>query len=264
MQPEASSEHTTEQQPEPGLRVARPCRWRGFSQGAARRRLLAVWVLVVAVVGQVIALVVAAGPGPAEADGSRLGPLEAPPDEPGGLYLLEPGSEPLPSLLHRIGNLPEDVLGRVPDLIERYGRIPYGLPVTLERGWVSSEFSMERVHPVTGERRPHYGIDLAVDTGTPVRASARGVVTFAGWKGGYGNVIYLDHENGVQTRYAHLSELHVDAGDHVVRGETIALSGETGMVTGAHLHYEVRVDGEAVNPRQYLPEDLPTTRPPGM
>lgn len=221
-------------------------------------------MLAVVVVGQVVALVVAAGPGPAAASGSRLGPLEAPADEPDGLYLLEPGSEPLPSLVNRIGELPTSVLGRIPDVVERYERIPYGLPVSLKRGWVSSEFSLQRVHPVTGERRPHYGIDLAVDTGTPVRASARGVVTFAGWKGGYGNVIYLDHENGMQTRYAHLSALLVDVGDHVVRGEKIALSGETGMVTGAHLHYEVRVDGVAVNPRRYLPEDLPTTRPPGM
>lgn len=264
MQPDTSGNQATNRRAARVLKVARPYRWRSVSRGAQRLRLWAVGVLSTIVVAEVVALVVATGPSGAVASGSRLGPLEAPADEPVSLYLLEPGSEPLPSLVNRVGGVPASVLGRIPDLVERYERIPWGLPVSLERGWVSSEFSLRRIHPVTGERRPHYGIDLAVDTGTPVRASARGVVTFAGWKGGYGNVIYLDHENGMQTRYAHLSALLVDVGDHVVRGEKIALSGETGMVTGAHLHYEVRIDGVAVNPRRYLPEDLPTTRPPGM
>jgi murein DD-endopeptidase MepM/ murein hydrolase activator NlpD len=161
-------------------------------------------------------------------------------------------------------DLPSGVIERVPDVVDWHERIPWGLPVSLERGWVSSEFSMSRIHPVSGVRRPHYGIDLAVDAGTPIRATARGVVTFAGGKSGYGLLVIVDHENGFSTRYAHCSKLLVKASNQVERGETIALAGATGNVTGEHLHYEVRINGEAVNPRRYLPEGLPTERPPGM
>jgi murein DD-endopeptidase MepM/ murein hydrolase activator NlpD len=264
MQSETSDDQATRRRRGRVLKAARPRQWRRISRGAARRMVWAVWLLTAIVVVEMVALIAATGPSATAANGSRLGPLQAPADEPDELYLFAPGSEPLPSLVNRIGSLPASVLGRIPDVLDHYERIPWGLPVSLKRGWVSSEFSLQRVHPVTGKKRPHYGIDLAVDTGTPVTASARGVITFAGWKDGYGNVVYVDHENGMQTRYAHLSKLLVEVGDHIVRGEKIALSGETGMVTGAHLHYEVRIDGTAVNPRQYLPENLPTTRPPGM
>ena len=133
--------------------------------------------------------------------------------------------------------------------------LPNILPVSLEAGWVSSEFGM-RVHPVTGQRRMHTGIDLAVDEGVPVKAAADGKVIFAGDGGGYGNLVKIDHGNGIETRYAHNSVLKVKAGDSVKRGQVVSLAGHSGVATGDHLHYEVRVDGEPVNPRNYLPKKI--------
>jgi murein DD-endopeptidase MepM/ murein hydrolase activator NlpD len=133
--------------------------------------------------------------------------------------------------------------------------VPDILPVSLEAGWVSSEFGM-RVHPVSGQRRMHTGIDLAVDEGVPVKAAADGKVIFAGDGGGYGNLVKIDHGNGIETRYAHNSVLKVKAGDSVKRGQVVSLAGHSGVATGDHLHYEVRVDGEPVNPRDYLPKKI--------
>ncbi len=130
--------------------------------------------------------------------------------------------------------------------------VPSILPVSLEKGWVSSEFGM-RVHPITGKRQMHTGIDLAVDEGVPVKATADGKVIFAGVAGGYGKLVKIDHGNGIETRYAHNSALKVREGQFVRRGEVIALAGHTGLSTGDHLHYEVRVGGKPVNPRKYLP-----------
>jgi len=132
------------------------------------------------------------------------------------------------------------------------GYVPSILPVSLKKGWVSSEFGM-RTHPITGARKMHRGIDLAVDKGVPVKAAAHGKVVFAGDAGDYGKLVKIDHGNGIETRYAHNSVLRVKAGDFVRRGQVISLAGDTGRVTGEHLHYEVRVNGKAVNPRKYLP-----------
>ncbi len=247
----------------PTLKPAHACRWRSISLRARRRKQWAIGLLSAVIAAELVALLIAGGVGATDPRSSRLGPLDATADEAGGFVLLGPGGEPLPILARRVSELPSSVLASVPDLIEHYERIPWGLPVSLERGWVSSEFGM-RLHPISGERRFHAGIDLAVDTGTPVSASARGVVTFTGRRGGYGLLVIVDHENGMSTRYAHLSKLLVKVGDHVERGERIALSGATGNVTGEHLHYEVRINDEPVNPRPYLPEGLPDKRPPGM
>ena len=100
--------------------------------------------------------------------------------------------------------------------------------------------------------RYHYGIDLAVPTGTPVRAAAAGVVTFSGWEGGYGYLVVIDHGQRVETRYAHNSQLLVRPGQRVRRGEIIARSGNTGNSTGPHVHFEIRYRGQAVNPLRYL------------
>lgn len=99
----------------------------------------------------------------------------------------------------------------------------------------------------------HSGLDIAVPTGTPAAAAASGKVVFAGWDGGYGFAVVLDHGGGVQTRYAHASKLLVAEGQAVGRGENIILVGATGNSTGPHLHFEVLVNGTAQNPRQYLP-----------
>lgn len=99
----------------------------------------------------------------------------------------------------------------------------------------------------------HEGQDIEAEIGTPVSATANGTVLCAGWQNGYGQVIYLDHGNGLQTRYGHLSQINVSVGQTVSRGDIIGLSGSTGRSTGPHLHYEVRINNEPVNPVRYLP-----------
>jgi murein DD-endopeptidase MepM/ murein hydrolase activator NlpD len=100
--------------------------------------------------------------------------------------------------------------------------------------------------------RMHEGIDIAVPSGTPVHAAASGTVIYAAWMTGYGNLVVLDHGNGLATAYAHNSSLLVTVGQHVSQGQTISLSGSTGHSTGPHVHFEVRVNGVAVDPLGYL------------
>jgi murein DD-endopeptidase MepM/ murein hydrolase activator NlpD len=101
-------------------------------------------------------------------------------------------------------------------------------------------------------RSSHTGLDIATSTGTPVKAAASGKVTFSGYKGSYGNMLVISHGNGVQTYYGHCSKLYVSAGATVSQGQTIAAVGSTGNSTGPHLHLEVRVNGVAYNPQNYL------------
>lgn len=109
-----------------------------------------------------------------------------------------------------------------------------------------------RYDPFTGRTAMHAGLDLAGARGAPIYATADGVVHRAGWGGAYGNMIDLGHGKGIATRYGHLSRILVRAGDRVKKGEVIGRMGSTGRSTGTHLHYEVRVDGRAVNPTPYL------------
>lgn len=101
-------------------------------------------------------------------------------------------------------------------------------------------------------RSSHTGLDLATASGTPVAAAASGTVTFSGYKGSYGNLVVITHANGVQTYYGHCSKLYVTAGQSVSQGQTISAVGSTGNSTGPHLHFEVRVDGVAYNPENYV------------
>ena len=101
-------------------------------------------------------------------------------------------------------------------------------------------------------RSSHTGLDIAASTGTPIAAAASGTVTYSGYKGSYGNMIVITHSNGVQTYYAHCSKLNVSAGATVSQGQTIATVGSTGNSTGPHLHLEVRVNGVAYNPQNYV------------
>ena len=122
-------------------------------------------------------------------------------------------------------------------------------------GWrsiVTSEFGYRR-DPFTGQTRGHTGMDLAVVTGTPIRAALAGTVTAASYDAGYGYYVMLDHGGGLATLYGHNSRLLVRVGQQVEVGEVISLSGSTGRSTGPHLHFEVRVNGERANPRSYLP-----------
>ncbi len=98
----------------------------------------------------------------------------------------------------------------------------------------------------------HEGIDIGVDSGTPVHAAAAGTVVYAGWMSGYGNIVVLDHGNGLSTAYAHNTSLSVGLGATVGKGAVIALSGSTGHSTGPHVHFEVRVNGAPVDPLGYL------------
>ena len=101
-------------------------------------------------------------------------------------------------------------------------------------------------------RSAHTGLDIATSTGTPVKAAAAGTVTFSGWKGSYGYLMVVTHSNGVQTYYGHCSKLYFNAGATVSQGQTIAAVGSTGNSTGPHLHFEIRVNGVAYNPQNYL------------
>ena len=98
----------------------------------------------------------------------------------------------------------------------------------------------------------HKGVDWSVPVGTSVYASSGGTVTRAGWSSSYGYCVYIQHPDGKETRYAHCSKLYVSVGDTVVQGQLIALSGNTGDSTGPHLHFEIRVNGVAVNPLLYV------------
>jgi murein DD-endopeptidase MepM/ murein hydrolase activator NlpD len=109
-----------------------------------------------------------------------------------------------------------------------------------------------RLDPFTGESETHFGIDIVAPKGTPIKATADGVVIYSAWQGDYGNLVVLKHPNGFTTRYAHLSKFRVKEGDIVKRNDTIGLVGTTGRTTAAHLHYEVRLNDRAVNPRPYL------------
>jgi murein DD-endopeptidase MepM/ murein hydrolase activator NlpD len=109
-----------------------------------------------------------------------------------------------------------------------------------------------RVHPILGTTRIHTGIDMAASYGEPIKAADTGNVVMAGWNGGYGNCVIIDHGAGFATLYAHQSELAVSVGQNVTRGQVIGYVGSTGFSTGPHLHFEVRVNGTPVDPVQYL------------
>ena len=127
---------------------------------------------------------------------------------------------------------------------------------TGQLGWpVSGEITSPygyRVHPIWGTTIYHSGIDIGVDEGTPVHAADGGVVVWSGWMGGYGYAVVIDHGNGLSTLYGHNSELSVDEGQSVAKGQVISYAGSTGNSTGPHVHFEVRANGDPVDPMGYL------------
>jgi murein DD-endopeptidase MepM/ murein hydrolase activator NlpD len=138
---------------------------------------------------------------------------------------------------------------------ERMSATPSIMPTT---GWLSSEFSRARFHPILHLARPHEGIDLAAPYGTPVVAPAAGRVMRISHQTGYGLVLEIEHGNGIETKYAHLSKVVVQEGQQVTRGQPIAAVGNSGLSTGPHLHYEVHVNGKVVDPLTYvLPGAIP-------
>ena len=161
---------------------------------------------------------------------------------------------------------PEDTFGMVRDLL---GRLESRLQIVrsgVEQraalaaatpsiwpaiGWLSGSFG-RRNDPFTGEQETHTGIDISLNSGEPVYATAAGTVDFVGTNGAYGKMVALNHGFGLVTRYAHLSRVTVGAGDRVERGRIIGYSGATGRTTGPHLHYELLVNGQFVNPLRLL------------
>jgi murein DD-endopeptidase MepM/ murein hydrolase activator NlpD len=109
-----------------------------------------------------------------------------------------------------------------------------------------------RYHPILKKNRMHTGLDINAANGTSIVAANKGKVLVAGWKGGYGNAVIIDHGGGITTLYAHSSKVLVSVGDTVEAGDTIAKVGSTGLSTGPHLHFEVRKDGELTNPLDYV------------
>ncbi len=118
-------------------------------------------------------------------------------------------------------------------------------------GWFSSNFGY-RIDPFTGLQSFHEGIDFPADSGTPVVAAASGKVIESGYQPQYGKIVAIDHGNGLVSRYAHASEVYVNEGDLVVRGQRVASVGSTGRSTGPHLHFEVRLNGVPQNPARFL------------
>ncbi|MEB3357788.1 MAG: M23 family metallopeptidase [Synechococcales bacterium] len=116
---------------------------------------------------------------------------------------------------------------------------------------ITSEFG-SRMHPIFQVVQPHEGLDVGTPVGTPIRVADGGQVSFAGTRGNYGKLLIIDHGNGYETRYAHLHEIYVKPNALVAQGDIIGLSGSTGVVTGPHLHFEVRLDGLAKDPLDYL------------
>ena len=128
--------------------------------------------------------------------------------------------------------------------------VPYRKPVVGEVEFTSG-FGV-RSDPFLGRPAMHTGLDFRAAQGDPVRVTANGKVVSAGWAGGYGRMVEVDHGNGLSTRYGHLSEIGVKVGEYVKIGQVIGAVGSTGRSTGPHLHYETRIDGEAVDPQRFL------------
>ena len=151
---------------------------------------------------------------------------------------LDPGLSRLAGVLQRMEQV-EALLMAVPS-----SRPADGMSLTSGFGF--------RSDPFNGQRAMHAGLDFRGPHGSPIRAAAPGRVSFVGVKSGYGNVVEVDHGHGIQTRYAHLAGFNARVGQKVQSGESIARMGSTGRSTGTHLHFEVRVNGTAVNPRRFL------------
>src|ERR1700736_160275 len=135
-------------------------------------------------------------------------------------------------------------------LTQTLALVPYRKPVIGEVEFTSG-FGV-RTDPFLGRPAMHTGLDFRASTGDPVRVTANGKVVSSGWAGGYGRMVEVDHGNGLATRYGHLSEIDVKVGDQVKIGKVIGAVGSTGRSTGPHLHYETRIDGEAVDPQKFL------------
>jgi len=184
-------------------------------------------------------------------------PQGGPEEQPSAL--LEEQSIPLPSLIHYADSLNRQLEDRQQqlnalemvfmnrNLLDKV--LPGGRPVN--DGWLSSYFGY-RADPFTGRREFHQGVDIAGSLGEPVMAVAAGIVSYAGKRSGYGNLVEINHGNGFITRYGHNATVLVAEGDTVSKGQVVALMGSTGHSTGPHVHFEVWRGGRVVDPLKYL------------
>lgn len=168
--------------------------------------------------------------------GAQGGPLELLPT--GGNSAADEAFRKLASSLARMEAM-ESALTRIPQVMPTRGAM------------VSSSYGIRR-DPFTGGAAMHSGLDFRGAIGAPIHAAAKGRVSFVGVKGGYGNVVEISHGNGLLTRYAHMSSFNAFVGQEVLPGDVVGKIGSTGRSTGPHLHFEVRVNGRAVNPRPFL------------
>lgn len=191
-----------------------------------------------------------------------LGQLSSFDDEPEGLPVAIGGLPPeelvVDDLQQRIDGLhdalelrrqrQETIHNLLNDQVSISRATPKGWPT---RGWLTSYFGM-RTSPITGRRVIHEGLDIAANTGTPIYATADGVVSTVVYSSSYGKTVKIDHGYGYRTIFAHTSKILVKAGQRVERGDLIAKVGNTGRSTGPHLHYELRLDGVPIDPRKTL------------
>ena len=146
----------------------------------------------------------------------------------------------------------DEIIELIKNNDERMKSIPAIVPISVkDMKHFSSGYGM-RVHPLWGDLRPHTGVDINADAGTPIYATGNGVVQSASWDGGYGNCVVINHGFGYKSLYSHCKEMLVRPGQKVVRGQKIATVGMTGVAVGNHVHYEVYVKGERDNPAKYF------------
>jgi murein DD-endopeptidase MepM/ murein hydrolase activator NlpD len=138
----------------------------------------------------------------------------------------------------------------IEQLTRSLSSIPLRKPVTGDTE-IMSGFGV-RIDPFLSRPAMHTGLDIRAEVGDPVQVTANGTVTTAGWSGGYGKMVEVDHGNGFATRYGHMSEIEVKVGQQVKIGQSLGKVGTTGRSTGPHLHYETRIDGEAMDPQKFL------------
>ena len=155
--------------------------------------------------------------------------------------------------LERRAKLLSESLSEAMDSLQAHHDLLRSTPsISPTDGPITSGFSYARMHPIWDRELPHEGIDLHAPEGTPILATANGVVSYVGWRTGYGNTVEIDHGFGYMTRYAHASKFLVERGQTVTRGMAIAQVGQTGTATAEHVHYEVWVGGRAMDPQDYI------------
>ncbi|MGI6642869.1 MAG: M23 family metallopeptidase [Bacillota bacterium] len=182
-------------------------------------------------------------------DGDRHGRLSAARDLGSALETVADITQNLDKRLDLVDAGVSDLLEKASRLVAISRARPNRWPTS---GIITSDFGSRR-HPITGGSDTHEGVDIAASYGQGIVAPADGVVTFSGYKSGYGYCIIINHSFGFETLYAHCSRLSVSSGQEVQRGQRIADVGQSGTATGPHLHYEVHVEGQKVDPRDFLP-----------